>query len=73
MSCGSPCPHCGNHNHCQAAVCAACRRRLDGRAGLGDAVHGVTRRLGVPHCDGCAQRKAALNRVPIPWSGRRRR
>lgn len=72
MSCGSACPHCGVHNHCQAAVCASCRRRLGG-VGLGDVVHGATRRLGIPHCDGCARRKAALNRVRIPWSGGRGR
>jgi hypothetical protein len=34
----------------------------DRSIGLGDAVSGVTRALGLRSCGGCAQRAAALNR-----------
>lgn len=30
--------------------------------GLGDVVHGVTKRVGLKHCHGCAKRKKAMNR-----------
>ena len=38
--------------------------------GLGDAIHGVTKRLGLKHCHKCAKRKAALNKRKV--SGRPR-
>jgi hypothetical protein len=38
---------------------------LGGRLGLGDLVASVTRRLGVPECAGCSERRRRLNRVPL--------
>ncbi len=35
--------------------------------GLGDVVHAVTAKLGLPHCPGCARRKRWLNRVTPGW------
>jgi hypothetical protein len=35
--------------------------------GLGDAVHALTARLGLPHCPGCARRRRWLNRVTAGW------
>lgn len=74
MSCGGvSCPHCGAQNHCTAAVCGGCRRRLAGGLGVGDAVHGLTERLGIPQCQGCRDRQAALNRYRVPFTGNRGR
>ncbi len=38
--------------------------------GLGDLVHALTARLGIPHCPGCARRKRWLNCVTAWWVGR---
>lgn len=35
----------------------------DGPVGAGDVVHGITQRLGIPHCAKCAKRKARGNRT----------
>ena len=40
--------------------------------GLGDIVKRVTSAVGLPPCDGCGQRAAAMNRL-VGFSGRRRR
>lgn len=37
----------------------------DEDVGLGDMIHGVTHRLGIPHCAPCARRKARANKVRI--------
>lgn len=43
-----------------------------GKVGLGDAVHAVTRAIGLKACPPCMRRKAALNRL-VPSLGIRRR
>lgn len=35
----------------------------DHSSGMGDAVHGVTSRMGVKRCGACAQRQAAMNGI----------
>jgi hypothetical protein len=35
------------------------------QVGLGDVIHWMTARLGIPECDSCMQRKERLNRVTI--------
>lgn len=47
------------------------REELDA-GGLGDLVAKVTKKLGIPTCDGCDRRRKALNKVPLPESIRRR-
>jgi hypothetical protein len=37
------------------------------RVGLGDVIAAVTRQFGVPECSGCAHRRAALNRITVPF------
>lgn len=32
---------------------------------IGDAIHAVTSRLGIPECGGCAKRREALNNVDL--------
>lgn len=74
MSCGGvPCPHCGVNNHCTAAVCGNCRRRIASGVGVGDAVHAVTSRLGIPQCGGCRDRQARWNEHRVPFIRGRRR
>jgi hypothetical protein len=38
------------------------------KVGLGTAIRGVTRAMGIPHCRGCAQRQKRLDKaVPHVW------
>lgn len=34
----------------------------DGPVGAGDVFHGITHRLGIPHCAGCQKKKVTANR-----------
>lgn len=45
----------------EVARFAAAHSATPGFSGLGDAVRGLTRRLGVSDCTPCAKRQAALN------------
>lgn len=33
--------------------------------GLGDVIHGITKRAGLKHCSGCAKRKNNANRAVV--------
>jgi len=51
------------------------RAELDALAaqglGLGDLVSKVTKAVGLRECDGCARRRALLNKIRLPSLGKR--